>query len=107
MQKAILFKVKTGQWSAWNAWCTKIHTTLRDEALLTLAEEKVLQEMTFGFEINAERYVLGYVDGECLPAHMEREINQEHVRMKEECLERLSNADILYSLHVTPPTLGK
>lgn len=98
MRKAVLFKVKDKD--TWVKWCEELATTLHEESLETLNEEKVRQEMTMIFTVNKVDYVLGYVDGEMLPANMNREINQKHKAMKEQCLELIVDADvnILYNL---------
>lgn len=98
MEKAILLKVKDGQWEAWKNWCTELNTTLRKEAILTLEEERVFQELTIGFEVDGDYFVIGFMDGECLPANMERDINKRHNAMKHQCLERVGNADVLYNI---------
>ncbi len=94
--KAVLLKIKEGQWEVWRDWCRELSGALRFEAVLTLQEEKVLQEMALGFQINGERYVIGFVEGEALPAKMDREINQRHQAMKLQCLEHVEKVEILY-----------
>ena len=65
---------------------------------LTLEEEQVIQELALGITLAEGEYFIGYMDGECLPANPDREINQRHQSMKEECLERIGPVDILYDL---------
>lgn len=98
MQRATVLKVKTGQWETWKQWCAELDTVLRSEAVLTLEEEQVLQELTLGFALDGEHYVIGFMDGECLPANMDRVINQRHNEMKQTCLERITNAEVLYNI---------
>jgi hypothetical protein len=98
MQKAVLLKVKNGQWENWQKWCHQLNTTLRSEAILTLEEEQVLQELTLGFTLNNEHYVIGFMDGECLPANPDKTVNQRHNEMKRICLESVSGADVLYNI---------
>jgi len=64
----------------------------------TLIEEKIIQELTIGFEIEGECYVIGYMDGECLPANMSRTINQKHKAMKEQCLEMVGEIEVLANI---------
>ena len=63
---------------------------------MTLAKEKVLEEMCLLFTLNGESYVVGFAEGEMLPANMERGINQKHKAMKQECLEYVSDGETLY-----------
>jgi hypothetical protein len=98
MEKAVLLRVKDGQWETWTQWCTELNTTLRKEAILTLHEEQVLQELTLGFSLNNEHYIIGFMDGDCLPANMKRDINQRHQEMKRQCLERVDDVAVLYNI---------
>lgn len=98
MSKATLFRIKEGKKDVWYAWCNELATTLRSEAEETLEEEKVTHELFVGLSLDGSDYVLGYMDGECLPANMDREINQKHKHMREACLERVSEADVLYDI---------
>jgi hypothetical protein len=98
MEKAALFRVKTGQWSIWKQWCAELATTLRKEVTLTLQEEQVLQELVIGFDIDGTHYIIGFMEGDCLPANMNREVNLRHKEMKEQCLEYAGVANILYNI---------
>lgn len=98
MEKAVLLKVKDGQWENWKAWCAELGTSLRAEAVLTLEEERVIQELTLGFNVDDKHYIVGFMDGECLPANMNREINKRHKEMKHQCLEYQSDVEILYNI---------
>lgn len=98
MNKAYLFKIKESKKDLWCSWCQELSTSLRDEALSTLEEEQVIQELALGITLPEGEYFIGYMDGECLPANLDREINQRHQSMKEECLERIGPVDILYDL---------
>lgn len=98
MINGAILKVKSGQVGQWRAWCEELKTSLISEALETLKDEQVFQEASFLFEINGEFYVLGFMDGECLPADMTKEINIKHKKKKEECLEYVSKIETLYNL---------
>lgn len=98
MEKTVLFLVKEGKWDKWKDWCHELATTLQSEALLTLEEEKVLQELAVGFMVDDKHYVLGFMEGDCLPANLERELNQRHQAMRAECLEKVSDGELLYNL---------
>ena len=103
MEKAYLFKIKAGKSSTWEAWCNELASALKNEAIETLKEEKVQQELSLSFSLNGEGYVIGFMDGECLPANMNREINQQHKKMREECLERVGDVGILYNIRNDQP----
>lgn len=98
MQKAVIFRVKEGYYETWKNWCIELNTTLSEEAHLSLEEEEVFQELTLGFIIDDVHYILGFMDGECLPANMDRDINRRHKEMKKQCFERVSEAEVLYNL---------
>lgn len=98
MQKAVLLKVKAGEWENWQNWCEELSTNLLTEAITTLEEEKVVQELTLGFEIENQHYIIGFMDGDCLPANMDREINQKHKAMKTQCLEYVGEVEILSNI---------
>jgi hypothetical protein len=100
MNKAVLFKIKPGKREQWEKWCLELSTTLKNDALATLHEEKLVQELAISFSINNEDFLLGYAEGENLPANIEKEINMKHKKMKEECLERVSDANILYHFKI-------
>jgi hypothetical protein len=100
MKKAILFRIKEGKMGTWKAWCSELSTIHRDEAQLTLVDEKVTHEMVLCFNLRDEDYVIGYVDGEFLPADMSKGINIKHKRMKDECLVRINEAEILYNFRL-------
>lgn len=100
MKKAILFRIKEGKRDGWYTWCRELSSNLREEAILTLKEEQVLQELTLAFSIEDSDYVIGYMDGDCLPANMERDINQRHKEMRAECLEYMGDVEVLYDLQV-------
>lgn len=97
-KKLVVCKVKEGKLDLWKEWAEKLEVSLREEALDTLIEEEVTCE--FGALINLEgvQYVLGYMEGEILGANMDREINQKHKAMREECLEYVDRAEFLYHL---------
>lgn len=98
MQRAVLLKVKEGQYTTWKNWCAELSTSLLREAELTLQEEQVLQELTLGFEIDDTQYIIGFMDGDCLPANMDREVNKRHKEMKQQCLEYIGETDVLYNI---------
>ncbi|MBP9750364.1 MAG: hypothetical protein KBC95_00795 [Candidatus Peribacteraceae bacterium] len=99
MKKVTLFRVREGKKDIWNQWCQSLETTLRQEAIHTLEEEQVRLELVIGLTIHGANYVVGYMDGECLPANMDQKINQQHQLMKKECLERMNDeATLLYAL---------
>lgn len=98
MQKAVLFKIKKEFLGEWKSWCHEVSTILKDEAILSLKEEKVIQEITLCFEIKGDFYGIGYMDGDAFPANPEREINIKHKEVKKRCLEFISDVEILYNI---------
>ncbi|MBY0310194.1 hypothetical protein K2Q16_03565 [Patescibacteria group bacterium] len=97
---ANVFRVKSGKEAAWREWCVELTTQFRTEAEASLREEGLVHEAVFSFIIDGTTYVLGEMVGECLPANTDRQVNQKHKQMKEECLERVSKAEVLYSFFV-------
>ncbi len=100
MKKAVLFRVKKERVDEWKLWCSTIATTLYTEAQKSLEEEKVFQELTLLFELKGEFYGVGYMDGDGLPANMNREINQKHKEMKKICIEYVTDAQVLYEVNL-------
>ncbi len=98
MINGAVLKIKSGRVEQWRAWCEELKTSLLPETLDTLKDEQVFQEASFLFEVHGEFYVLGFMDGKCLPADMAKEVNIKHKKMKEECLEYVSKIESLYNL---------
>lgn len=97
--RASLFRVKPGKLDQWKAWCEKLQTTLYSQAIETLTEEKLRQEVAILLTIDDEYYVVGCMEGKNYVApNAARDINREHQRHKSECLDKVSQADILYNL---------
>ncbi len=95
-----IFKIKTGKEDKWRQWCIRLTTEFRSEVVASLREEGLIHEAVFCFVIDDTTYVLGEMVGEYLSANMDREVNQKHQQMKEECLERVSKAETLYSFFI-------
>ena len=55
--KGNLFKIKEGKKDLWISWCQKLETIYKEEAILTLTEEKIKREIFFIFQINQEYYL--------------------------------------------------
>lgn len=98
MKKAVLLKINQGKKELWENWCKELATELLIDAKHTLAEEGILQELTLSFPLNGAHYIIGYMDGACLPANMSLEINQRHAKMKLECLTPISAVEVLYDI---------
>lgn len=98
MINGAIFRVKKGRLDQWRAWCHELETSFREDALDSLRQEQIIQEAAFLFEIEGEYYVLGFMNGEGLPADMTKEVNIKHKQAKEECLERVSDITVLYNL---------
>lgn len=95
--KSNIFKIKEGKTNQWKDWCNRLNTVYRDEALETLNEEKVIQELFLFFSINGKDYTISLVEGEALPS-TDRQLNIEHRKNFTECLEKIGRAEILYHL---------
>jgi hypothetical protein len=96
--KLVLFKVKKEKLAQWVAWCHRVATEFKTEALETLREEKVSQEGFSLFSVHGDFYTLGYALGEPEPANTTRELNKLHKQMKRECLEFAGELETLYNL---------
>ncbi len=99
MNKIVLFKVKEGCLGKLRAWGEEISGPLHKEAQATLSEEGVTQEGLFSFQVGEEWYALGFMEGEGLPSNKDREINQKHEEIKNECLEYIGPAEEFYHIH--------
>lgn len=95
--KGNLFKIRPGKLEKWKDWCYELENNLREEALITLKEEKCTQELFILFSINEDFYTVGMGEGECLPATL-REINIKHKEISKECLEKIDQISTLYHL---------
>lgn len=87
--------MREGKEVAWMDWCRLLSTKYKDEALVTLKEEGLLQEAFMMFTIDDTYYTIGFSEGNHLPA-TEREVNRKHQQMKKECLIPIGPASLLY-----------
>lgn len=99
--QVVLCRIKEGKLEKWKAWTTQLQSASRSQAVETLRDEKIIEELAIIFEIKREFYVLGFAEGEMLPADMSREINKKHKQMREECLEFINNGEVLYHLKLS------
>jgi hypothetical protein len=95
-----IFRIKDGKLNQWTEWCQQINEALRDRAEATLKDEGILYEFFITFEINGSHYTLG---AEITPngtdpktADSTNPINEEHRRMKKDCLELVAKGDFAY-----------
>jgi hypothetical protein len=93
-----LIKIREGKETVWIDWCNKVQNEFYNEALESIKEENVVQETIVKVEINNRLYCLAYMEGECLPANMNREINRIHAEKKKECIESVDTPEILYNI---------
>lgn len=97
-----IFRVKEGKLETLKQWFVVLRNERKDEAVATFAFENVSREVFVLFEGNdGQYYVIGLneVTGEIKKGDPEVKINQEHARIKEECLEPFSkNGDVLLDL---------
>jgi len=97
-----LFKVKDGKLPQWLAWCEQLRTTLCDEARATIRDEGASHEFCIIFEVAGMHYLIGCMltnaEHEPSPSDSSQVINQEHKRMRQECLEYIGKFDYGYFL---------
>lgn len=93
-----LIEIKPEYADTWREWGSKISTELREEALLTLEEEKLLQEHMFLLEIDGKTFLGFFSEGTAGPANMERAINKLHRQLLDESKLRRIEGTPLYSL---------
>ncbi|MBP9826949.1 hypothetical protein KBC99_00545 [Candidatus Saccharibacteria bacterium] len=98
MKRAVLFRIKPDKEQVWRDWCSQIYGQYRNEAIESLNEEGLIQEMSLLFKVENATYMIGYMDGEAKPSNKEREINKIHAEKRQECLEYVGEAEVLYSL---------
>jgi hypothetical protein len=97
MKKYSLYKVKPNKLEDWKVWCVQLETEYKTVVLDTLKEENVKNEVCVLFEAAGEYFVLGTVSGDDLKSSDKtRELNQLHIAKRQECLEKLSNGEILF-----------
>jgi len=97
MQFSRLFKVKTGKLGVLKNWLTILNSERKAEALATFAYENISRETFIIFAGNdGEDYVIGFneVDEgkEKKSGDKNIKINQEHLKIFEDCLEPISKA---------------
>ena len=97
--KIFLFKIKEGKVEHWRQWCNLLATEYKKEAIETLQEENLTYESFSIFSINGQHYTIGMTEGDAKPANMERELNQKHKTIKQECLERMSPVEMGYEIY--------
>jgi len=97
-EHVIVFEIKTKQVSNWRKWCKLLSTVYKTEVERSLQEEHVDHEMFISFELNGKMYGLAYMKGECLPSNQNRAVNKIHREKVKKSLERVSQANILYSV---------
>ena len=97
-QHIVVFEIKAGKLTKWKKWCRLLGGAYRQEVEKSLVEENVEHEMFITFELNGKTYGLAYMEGDCLPSNQSRAVNRIHKANTKECLERVSQANILYSI---------
>jgi hypothetical protein len=106
MIESSIYKIKSGKVNIWKNWCKKLSTEYKNEALETLKEEHILEEVFVMFEIDGIFYTIGQVfskgETKSFPSDKSRSINKEHREKMDECLEKLpdSSVSLLYRLAV-------
>ena len=97
-----IFRVKEGKLDLLKQWFVVLSGERKEEAISTFAYENVTREVFVLFKgYDNHHYVIGFneVNGEHKKGDPEVKINQEHTKIREECLERISeNGEILLDL---------
>lgn len=97
-----IFKVKDGKLNILKQWFDVLSNERREEAISTFEYENVEREVFVMFKgIDGDDYVIGLneVNGELKKGDPSVQINQEHRKIMEECLESISeNGEVLLDL---------
>ncbi|OGZ63870.1 MAG: hypothetical protein A3A98_01110 [Candidatus Staskawiczbacteria bacterium RIFCSPLOWO2_01_FULL_40_39] len=102
MKKYIFWKIKPGKKQTWINWCNEI-IQHQNEVIETMKEENLIHERCVIFE-DYVFYEHETVEGkEKKPMNPNREINQKHQRILNECLEHIEgNIGVIgYDLKIT------
>lgn len=104
MRFSKIFRVKKDKLDTLKQWFEVLSNERKEEAIATFAYENVTREVFVLFKGNdGEYYVMGFneVNGEHKKGDPDVKINQEHTKIREECLERISeNGEVLLDLSV-------
>jgi hypothetical protein len=99
-----VFRVKEGKLDELKNWFNLLGNERKEEAIATFSYENVEREVFVLFKGDGgQDYVIGLneVNGELKKGDPEVKINQEHRKVLEECLERISdNGEVLLDLSV-------
>jgi hypothetical protein len=99
-----LFRVKVGKLDTLKQWFDVLSNERAEEAIATFAYENVTRETFVLFKgDDGEYYVIGFneVSGKHKKGDPEVQINQEHIKVRQECLEAISeNGEVLLDLSV-------
>jgi|GEM_PF-3472941 len=93
-----LIEIKPEFVQRWKEWGSKLMGELKEEALITLKEEQLLQEHMFLVEIESKQYLGFFSEGKSMPANMERLINKLHRKLLDESRVRRIEGTLLYSI---------
>ena len=99
-----IFRVKKDKLDTLKQWFVVLSNERKEEAIATFAYENVTREVFVLFKgDDGKYYVIGFneVNGEHKKGDPDVKINQEHRKIREECLERISeNGEVLLDLSV-------
>lgn len=97
-----IFRVREGKLDTLKEWFDVLSNERKEEAIATFAYENVTRETFALFKgNNGQHYVIGLneVSGQHRKGDSEVKINQEHTKVRQECLEPISeNGEILLDL---------
>lgn len=95
-----LFEVK--KLEPFKEWGGMLMGQRKKEALETLREENLSYEAFAVFKIEGKLYALGMSEGDKKPTNMDKEINQTHWKIMQECMEpvEMDPIKLIYELRV-------
>lgn len=99
-----IFRVREGKSDTLKQWFEVLSNERKEEAIATFAYENVTREAFVLFKgYDGKYYVIGFneVSGELKKGDPEVKIKQEHIKVRQECLEPISeNGELLLDLSV-------
>jgi hypothetical protein len=104
MRFSKIFRVKEGKLDVLKQWFLVLSSERKEEALATFAYENITREVFVLFKgYDNHHYVIAFNEGsgEYKAGDPTVKINQEHAKVREECLEKISeNGEVLLDLSV-------
>lgn len=103
MTKHFLLRVKEGKLQQWKDWCCFL-IDHKDQVRDTLRHENAAAEWGVLFEFEGQHYVYGATKyfGTPIKADSASELNQNHVKQVQDCLEKLASGQELFNIELDP-----